>query len=133
MRVDAAGHRGLETQVHFVLGGEAQELVAVMGHELLVGGDHGLPRGTGLADPAACRVEPADHLDDDVDLRRQHGLERLGPVHRGRDPVDALSSDVTVEDVREAQRSGRVEQEPGHGLSDRTEPEQGDVHVDATS
>ena len=50
-------------------------------------------------------------------------------VTDGRHPVDALARDVPVADVGQRERCRRGEDQPGDGLADRAETEEGDVHA----
>ena len=66
---DAARHRGLESQHDAVPARLLEQLGAVVGEERLVGGDHVLAGGERLEDERARRLEAADQLDHDLDLR----------------------------------------------------------------
>ncbi len=63
---DDAGDGGLEAQLHPGLTGGGEELVAVLGDELLVRGDHVLARPQRPEHIVARRVGAAHQLDDDV-------------------------------------------------------------------
>ena len=60
---DPAGDAGLEEEIDVALGGQVEQLVAVLGDDGLVGGDHVLARFQGLPDPAAGPRRPGqlDH------------------------------------------------------------------------
>ena len=67
------------------------ELRAVMRDQLLVRGHDRLARQQRRPHPFVRRMQPADELDDDVDVARQDVVDRLGPGDRRRHPVDALA------------------------------------------
>ena len=126
---DAAGDGGLEPEVDALLAGQAEQLAAFVRNQLLVRGHDRLLRGDGGAMVAAGRIEPADDLDDQVDVRAEQVLEALRPRDRRRHPVDALARDLAVADVGQRERGRRGEDQPGDGLADRAETEERDVHA----
>ena len=83
---DAAGDGRLEEKIDARAFGRLEELLAGVGEELLVGRHDGLPGLERLGDERACRLDPADHLDDDVDVGvGDDGLAVLRePVRRER-------------------------------------------------
>ncbi len=82
----AAGDGRLEEEVDARPLGRLEELLAGVGEELLVGRHDGLAGLERLGDERACRLDPADHLDDDVDVGvGDDGLAVLRePVRRER-------------------------------------------------
>ena len=84
---DAAGDRGLEQQIALRGIRRREQLGAVVGQELLVGGDDGLARLERLEDELAGGLDAADHLDDDVDVGRGRDREGIGG-ELGRADVD---------------------------------------------
>ena len=126
---DAAAHAGLEGDVHAVLGGQGQQLRAVLGHDLLVGGDDVLAVLQGAAQVVHGRVLAAHGLEDHGDagvvqdlpgvggeqLRRHgHGARLIGvahqhlddaggPVHARGDPVGVLGEDAVDAAAHRAQ------------------------------
>ena len=80
---DAAGHRRLEQQVDPGRLGRGEQLGAVVGQQLLVGGDHRLAGLQRREDQLAGRLDAADHLDDHVDRR---GRRPPLPASRVRTP-----------------------------------------------
>jgi hypothetical protein len=65
---DAAGDRGLEQQVATGGVGRCVQLRTDVGEQLLVGGDDRLAVGECLEDQPARRLDPADRLDDQIDV-----------------------------------------------------------------
>ena len=65
---DAAPHAGLEQIADPLVLGQLEQFAAVLGHQLLVGGDHTLARGQGPAGEIQGHLGPADGLHHDVDL-----------------------------------------------------------------
>ena len=61
-----ARHRGLEAQLDAVLARRRPQLLAVLGEQLLVGGDDVLAGRHGAQDVVARRIEAAHDLDDEV-------------------------------------------------------------------
>ena len=66
---DAAAHAGLERDLSTSLLGRTHDLLAVRGHERLVGRDHVLARAQRAEHHIARHCGAADELDDDVDVR----------------------------------------------------------------
>ena len=94
---DDARDGALEAQLHAGLAGGREQLVAVLGEQLLVGGDD-VPAGAHrLEHVAARRLDPADQLDDQIGVledlvevaarARQHTRD-LGP--QPGDPLDPV-------------------------------------------
>ena len=94
---DGPGHRGLVVQVGVALGRGVVQRRPVLGQQGLVGGDHALARAQRLDQPRPGRFDPADHLDDDVDVVALDQAERVGGEQRrvdrqrrrGRGPAGA--------------------------------------------
>ena len=63
---DHAGDRGLEADLHARLAGDLEELVAVLGEQLLVGGHHRLAGPQRREHVLASGLGAADQLDDQV-------------------------------------------------------------------
>ena len=63
-----AGHGRLEAQLDAMLAGGAEQLVAVLGQELLVGGDHRAPGAHRAQDVFARGLDTAHQLDDQLGL-----------------------------------------------------------------
>ena len=64
---DAAAHRRLNQHINAPCGGGGGDFFAVAGDHRLVGRDHRFTGGDGLQDQAAGRLQPAHHLDNNVD------------------------------------------------------------------
>ncbi len=75
---DAARHRRLERHHHATGLRRGEDLVAVLGDQMLVGGDHVLAVGDRLQHQFARWLEPADQFDHDVDFRVVDDVERVG-------------------------------------------------------
>ncbi len=114
-----ARDRRLEAQLHAGLAGAREQLVAVLGEQLLVGGDDVPPGAHRLEHVAAGRLDPADQLDDQVRASRissKSPLERVStPATSGRRPV-----------IRSI-RLGVLGDQLGEGGADRAAPEQADA------
>ena len=71
------GDRAFERDHHALRVRGGEDLVAVPREQRLVGGDHVLAVGDRLQDERARRLDAADQLDDDVDVRmREHDAPR---------------------------------------------------------
>ena len=138
---DGAGHGGLVVQVSAVFAGRAVDLRAVLGEQGLVRGDHRLPALERGQHQRPGRLDPADHLDHDVDVRPAH--QRVG-VRGEQGPVDPLGPavpDPPHRDPRELQPGadpqgqviGLFGQQPGHLRPDDPAPEQGHLQGRAGS
>ena len=107
---DATAHRRLEEDVDAGALGGLEQLAAVGGDELLVGGDDRLAAHQRLDDEPAGGLDPADDLDDDVDV----GIvdDRAGVVGEApaRQRQVALLGEVVHRDA------GHLERHPGAGL-----------------
>src|SRR5690606_32308663 len=75
---DATRHRGLEGHHHTVLARLGEDLVAVLGQQGLVGGDHVLAIGDGLEHQLARHGIAADQFDHDINIRVAHHGECIG-------------------------------------------------------
>ena len=80
---DGGAHAGLEAQLDTAALGLGEQLLAVPGEQLLVGGDDRLSRPQELEHVAARRLDPAHHLGHDRDRRvvtdaREVGGEQAG-------------------------------------------------------
>ena len=105
--------------------GEIDQLRPVMRHELLVRGDDRFAGEQRAANPVVGGPQPADELDDDVDVSSENFLRRIGPAHGRGHPIDAFSRDVAVADVRQLHAGHLAAAENARDrLADRTEPEQ---------
>ena len=76
---DSAGHGSAVFEVPAFGSGEPLEFHAMIGNELLVGGDHALAGLEGAADPSACGIEAAGQLDDDIDIRGENRIRVFAP------------------------------------------------------
>ncbi len=74
---DASGNRSSECDVSVVLAGQADEIGALPGDELFVGGDHRLAGLQRAAHPVAGGIDAADEFDDDVGIGRENVLRNL--------------------------------------------------------
>ena len=99
----------LEAQLHVVLAGGVPQLLAVLGEQLLVGGDDMAARPHRPQQVVARRVDPADQLDDQVRAiedvverapAARHHARQLGP--KPRDLLDPLG--VSGQQRRERRR-----------------------------
>ena len=99
-----ARDRALEAQLHAGLTGHREQLVAVLGQQLLVGGDD-VPAGPHrLQHVAARRLDPADQLDDQVGVvedlaevaagARQHAGDLRAQAGDPLDPVGVLDDEL---------------------------------------
>ena len=121
---DRAGDRGLEVEVDAGLGGRGVQRRAVLGEQRLVGGDDRLARARSAASmQRAGRLDPADHLDDDVDVvardqRGGVGGEQLGgstpsrPL--GRAGARAMPTSSSGAPMRAARSSALLVEQPRH-------------------
>ena len=114
-----------------------EDLVAVPGEQRLVGGDDVLAVGDRLQDERPRRLDTADQLDDDVDVRMRKDERRvIGQVDAG-DAARQLAGagQRLFRDPRDADRPTRaardflfVAAEHGPGAEpDRAEPEEADL------
>ena len=65
---DAAAHARLEGHLEASLGGQRENLLAIGGHERLVGGDHVLASLQRTRDNRMCDARATDELDDQIDI-----------------------------------------------------------------
>jgi hypothetical protein len=125
---DAAGDGGLEAQLQPARAGELHQFRTVVCDQLLVRGDDGLAGNQRRANPVAGRLPAADDLDHDVDVGCDDVGHRFGPAHRRGHPVDLLSRNVAIEDVREADaRDVAAAQDVRNRLPDGSKAEQRDA------
>src|SRR5205814_9503310 len=118
---NASGNRGAECNVLPILGCQADQFGPRARDELLVGGDNRLAPLERPSDPIARRIQAADQFDNDVGIGREHFVNFVRPAYVGWNPVTALTLEVSVENVREAQACRRVLDEyPGHRTAHRT-------------
>ena len=75
---DAARHRRLERDHHAPGLRRGEDLVAVLGDQMLVGGDHVLAVGNRLHHQLARGFQAADQLDHDVDIGVVDHVEGIG-------------------------------------------------------
>ena len=75
---DAAADRGLEGDHHALLLRGGEDVVAVLGEQRLVGGDHVLAVGDRLQHQVLRDAGAADQLDHDVDVRGAHHFPGVG-------------------------------------------------------
>ena len=132
---DAAADAGLEADLDALPFGGAEDLVAVVGEQRLVGGDDVLVAGDRFEHEAARRVGAAHELDDDVDGRIvEHGArvgdqDAAGELHAavalGVDVGDPHQVEADAERVADA---GAVAlQELDDAGPDRAEADQADA------
>ncbi len=120
---DHAGDRRLEAQLHAGLAGGLEELVAVLGDQLLVRRDDRLAGAQRREDVLARRLEPAHQLDDqvgagedlvEVALAAPEDAGDLGPAPGGRrdrrgarlEQLDEGAADGAVAEQPDPDRSG---------------------------
>ena len=96
---DAAAHGRAEVDVHAVLPRRVEDLLAVFGEQLLVGGDHRLARVERRQDKRAGDARASDRLDHDAHGRvRDHGL-RVRGEHVRVHAYAAVRRDVQIRDA----------------------------------
>ena len=111
-----------------LLVGQRQQRRPTLRNDLLVRGDHRLPRRECPPNPVGGRIDSADELDHDIGIGGHHLLEIVRPDHVRRYPVDSLPLDAAVGDVGESQPGiGPRAQDAGHRLPDRAESHEGDL------
>ena len=80
----ATGDGALERHHHALRVRRGEDLVAVLREERLVGGDDVLAMGDRVEHQRACRLDAADELADDVDVRIAHDDRGVvGELHAG--------------------------------------------------
>ena len=107
----------------------------MLGEQFLVGRHDRLARGQCTEDEASRRLDPADQLDDDVDVGIGDHIVDPGRQDAGREGDGAGRRDVQIGDLAEAQRSaesvrdeaGVLHQEPGGPGPDRPEADDPDA------
>ncbi len=133
---DGGAHAGLIEDVHAVLGGQGQQLRAVLGHDLLVGGHHIAAMGERVCDELVSGVLAAQQLDDDVHVAGK-GLLGIG-CHEGRvHPGRLRLVQVALEDAAQEQggadalRVGLspLEESAADPTADHAQPQQDDIHA----
>ena len=107
---DPAGDGRFEQQVDAVFVGGAEQLDTDVGQQLLVRRDDRLAGGEGGGDQLAGGFDPADHLDDDVDVRVGDDVVGVPGQHAGRQLDVAVPGDVAHGDP------GDLEAHAGAGL-----------------
>ncbi len=116
---DDACHGSLEAQLHPARTRRIEQLLAVLGEQLLVGRDDmlaGLQRSEHVF---ARRLDPADQLDDQV-----RGLEDLGEIAFAGGERLAQHRQTTGEPLDVL---GTLSQQRGEGRADGAEAEQADI------
>ena len=109
--------------------GEAVELDAMFGDELLIAGDGGFAGLEGAANPGAGGFEAADQLDDDIDIGAENLVEVLGPDNCGGDPVGFFAGYAAVKHMRELEAVGfEVAENACDGAAHGAESQEGDFH-----
>ncbi len=103
---DATGDGRLEQEVDARALGRLEELLAEVGEQLLVRGDDGLAGLQRLDDQLAGGLDPADHLDDDVDVGVADDRVRVVGEDARRQGDVALSREVPDRDLPDL-RAGR--------------------------
>ena len=118
---DHPGDRGLEAQLDAGLAGGAEQLLAVLGEQLLVGGDDRAAAAQGLEHVLAGRVGAADQLDDQVGA-----IEDLAEVAlaAGQRP-----GELDPPPGRRLDRVGARGEQVGEGAADRAAPQQPDAKI----
>ena len=116
---DHAGDRRLEAELHAGLAGGLEELVAVLGEQLLVGGDDRLAGPQRREHVVAGRIGAADQLDDQVGVGEDLVEVALAA---GQDP-----GDLGPAPGRRLDRVGALGEQLGEGAADRAAPEQPDA------
>ena len=91
---DAAAHAGLEQVAGPLPGCELEQLAAVLGHQLLVGGYHALARAQGPPGKVQRHARAADSLHHDI---------HLGVVLDGSEVVDDLIAERAVRKISHIQ------------------------------
>ena len=120
-----AGHRGLEAQPDVVGARGLEQLLAVLGEELLVGGHDVLARTHRAQQIFARRFESPDQLDEQIGAR-QHLLElpsaaRQHAADDGPAPVEALDLlGALLEQLVERPADGAVAEQPDRVRAQRT-------------
>ncbi|OQA31355.1 MAG: hypothetical protein BWY57_02394 [Betaproteobacteria bacterium ADurb.Bin341] len=107
---DAAAHARAEIEVHAVLFCSAENLLAALGQQLLVGRDHGFARVQRGQHQGLGHAGSADQLHDNLDAgvvddrhrvgRQQRGLDRHAAVRRDVDVRDTLEHDLHAQPLR---------------------------------
>ncbi len=100
---DATGDGSVEAELGVVFLGDAGEVRAAIGDELLVGGDDGFAGLEGAGEPGGDGIESADGFDEDVDVGVEDVVYIFGPLGGGGDRLLrlglTLAGDVAVVDV----------------------------------
>ena len=129
---DRGADAGLEPQLHAVSLGRAEQLVAVLGQQLLVRRHHRLTGSEQRQHVLTRGLDAAHHLGHDADggivaqpceVGREHALRRVGVAggiaHQRRGHLDRLAGDAL-------DRLGALPQQPVHGGADGAVSEQSD-------
>ena len=103
---------------------------AVIGDELLVGGDDAFARVQRAAHPGSSGIEAAGEFDDHVNIGGEHGIGVFAPDDACGRPGDAFARDLAVEDVGQlkALRFG-FEEDARHRTAHRSETEDGNAKM----
>ena len=113
-----AGDRRLEAQLHPGIAGGLEQLVPVLGDELLVRGHDRLPGPQRREDVLARRLDPADQLDDQVGFREDPVEVPLAATQHAGDLGTAAG--------RRDHGLGPLGQQVVKGAADGSPPEQAD-------
>src|SRR5690606_38878 len=74
---NTTGHSGFEGHHDATLVSSGKNLVAMLGQQRLVGGDHVLALGNGFHDPLACQGVATHQLDHNIDLGVAHHIHAV--------------------------------------------------------
>ena len=125
---NSAGHGGAVFQVAALGRGQPLQFDAVIGDELLVGGDDALAGFERAAHPGAGGIEAAGQFHNHVHIGGKHGIGVFAPHHACGHPVHALARHAAIEDVGQFQalRLG-LDENARHRAADRAKTEDGDA------
>ena len=117
---DHPGHRRLEAKLNARLAGDAEQLLAVPGEQLLVGGDDRPPRSQRVQHVGTRRVCPADQLDDQVGAPEDLAEVALAAGQR--------PGQLRPPAARRLDGAGPLGEQLGEGTTDRAVPQQPDAN-----